>query len=894
MLKFSDLSVDMKSYENSLDTYMKLFPGSYMPLLIMYLSNHSLLDIQSNADDNDPRILIHVTNQEIEDFLGEELLSIKEKWQSNDNHSVDDLKSLFGEDNDQNIMMALAPLLNIGKNNNDRYMLISEKANSDIIKIKEIIMRNEPEQKEKASLFFFYCMIFIRSIFQFDDSEKFSEFDEILNKLQTYSGDKTWMQPDILTEIVLSMKGEGPLYNPFAGLASYSTREIITFDDFYNNKLSLGDNYYGEEIDDLTWAIGKLRLLVYETDSKNYIVSDSTLWTDKIFPNIISTPPFGLRIKNENGKLEYADHFVIRRSIDNMTDDGMGAFVVPSSFLTRKDTYELRKLLIDEKLLEVVVSLPEGIFSNTNIKTAIIFLSKRDNNTVKFVDASQYYKTEGRERKLAKKAIINLLMYNDFPYEEYNFDERKVEVLKNEFFASFSIIRLEELSENDFSLGVNKYIHQLNSTEGLVIQELGDIFFPITKDRDEIIEAILENNPLEMCHYAAIEDLSNNPLVPYFNYASLKYVYYNDNLTAVKGPAILFSLKGALRPTLLDIGQTIFIDRNIIAAFHYDPKEYFGEYIVNELYKPRVKEQLVDLEIEMERTPEDVELLDILCPKVDPYDWNHKRLQAQKDAMNNEKSRRILNLEKQLSELKDKRSDEYIKSLRQRKHRIQQVMNELCPAFDLLDKRRLVNGILHNEDVVGKRTGKTVSDYFKMISEAIGKVENMITHIVDEDEWGDDETFKLKAFLKEIANKNLSDRYTIKVNYHINDEYGEDAILVSLNRDKFSTVFENIFANAKNWGFVDANRNDYCVRIDVDKPSSNTVRIRVANNGEPINPSLDRSRIFEWGIGNHTGYGTWQVKNIVEHYLGTVELNEYPEDIAGFQTEYEIVLPAYL
>lgn len=893
MLKFSDLSVDMKSYKNSLDSYMKLFPGSYMPLLIMYLSNHSLLDLQNNADENDPRLIIHVAKKDVEGFLGEELSMLIAKWQSSNNQTVDDLKSLFGDDNDRNIMLALVALFNIGKNDNDCYILIKEGASSDIIKIKEIIMRNEPEQKEKASLFFFYFIMYLRSVFQSDESEQFSEFDEILNKLQTYSGDKTWMQPDVLTEIVLSMKGEGPLYNPFAGLASYSARYIITEDDYYNN-ISLGDDYYGEEIDELTWAIGKLRLLVYETDSKNYTLSDSTFWTDKKFPNIISTPPFGLRIKNEYGKQEYADHFAIRRSIDNMTSDGMAAFVVPASFLTRKDTYELRKLLINEKLLEVVVSLPEGIFSNTNIKTVIIFLSKRDNNTVKFVDASKYYKTEGRVRKLAKKAILNLLLFNDFPYYEYSFDERKVEAIKNEFLASFKFIRQDELFENDYSISVNKYVHQLNSSEGLEVQYLGNIFFPVTKDRDEIIGSTLENNPLETGHYAAFEDLSNNSLVPHLDYASLKYVYYNDHLTAVKGPAILFSLKGELRPTLLDKGQTVFIDKHIIAAFNYDPEEFFGEYIVNELYKPRVKEQLEDMELEIERTPDDIELLNILCPKADPYDWNHKRLQAQKDAMNNEKSRRILNLEKQLSELKDKRSDEYIKSLRQRKHRIQQVMNELCPAFALLDKRRVEKGILHDEDIVGKRTGKTVSDYFKMISDAIEKVENMITHIVDEDEWGESESFKLKDFLKEIANRNLSDRYTIKVNYHINDEYGEDAILVSLNSDKFSTVFENIFANAKNWGFIDSNRNDYCVRIDVDKPSFNTVRIRVANNGEPINPSLDRSRIFEWGIGNHTGYGTWQVKNIIEHYLGTVELNEYPEDVAGFQTEYEIVLPAYL
>ena len=357
---------------------------------------------------------------------------------------------------------------------------------------------------------------------------------------------------------------------------------------------------------------------------------------------------------------------------------------------------------------------------------------------------------------------------------------------------------------------------------------------------------------------------------------------------------MLFSLKGEFRVSLLKDDQVVFVRKEDIASFYYDPKENFGEYIVNELSKQYVREDISDMELAETRTANDIELISILSPVFDKYDWNRNRVSAQKEALILEKDRRLLNLEQQLAELKDTRHDEYIKSLRQRKHRIQQVMNELCPAFSLLDKRRKESGVLHNEDIVGKRTGKTVSDYFSLIGGAIDKVETMITHFVDEDEWGESEFLKLKEFLKATSERNLSDRYSVIVNYHVNDGFGEDSIMVSLNSDKFATVFENIFSNALKWGFTDSTRNDYCIRIDVDKPNLNQVRIRVANNGEPIHPSLNRERLFEWGIGNHTGYGTWQVKNIVEHYLGTVALREYPDDEAGFQTEYEIVLPAYL
>lgn len=49
MLKFSDLKVDFKRFENILSSYMKLFPGSYMPLLIMYLSREGLLEPQGQV-----------------------------------------------------------------------------------------------------------------------------------------------------------------------------------------------------------------------------------------------------------------------------------------------------------------------------------------------------------------------------------------------------------------------------------------------------------------------------------------------------------------------------------------------------------------------------------------------------------------------------------------------------------------------------------------------------------------------------------------------------------------------------------------------------------------------------------------------------------------------------
>ena len=96
------------------------------------------------------------------------------------------------------------------------------------------------------------------------------------------------------------------------------------------------------------------------------------------------------------------------------------------------------------------------------------------------------------------------------------------------------------------------------------------------------------------------------------------------------------------------------------------------------------------------------------------------------------------------------------------------------------------------------------------------------------------------------------------------------------------------------WGFTDSIRRDYRIRIyvsDTTIDGKSAVRICISNNGSPIHPTVDRKRFFDWGYGSGTGIGTWQLKDIVEHYGGSIRLNENPEETSGFVTEYEIVLP---
>lgn len=124
------------------------------------------------------------------------------------------------------------------------------------------------------------------------------------------------------------------------------------------------------------------------------------------------------------------------------------------------------------------------------------------------------------------------------------------------------------------------------------------------------------------------------------------------------------------------------------------------------------------------------------------------------------------------------------------------------------------------------------------------------------------------------------------------DRFEDNAI--SISPDNLTQVFDNIVSNACKYGFTDPQRQDYTIRIEVKSIEVNgkpMVSITVSNNGSALAMGMDKSKFFHWGVGQGTGLGTWQVKNIIEHSHGSVALNEYPNDPLGFEIEYEILLP---
>lgn len=923
MLKFADLSVDFKSYENSLNSYMKLFPSSYTPLLIMYLAHKGLLKLVSEFEENDSRILVSVDGKSLHDFFGggimKELIPDTKVW--NKEGSLEDTINLINnailKDRDVYVMLPfihLWPSILAGRS----LALIADVSEDDqMADLIHIITESDHASDNPAALLFFSVMLMKKYEpldEEIEDTDKHTpeekekkqklefeiwieDFEKTLSSIISYSGNSQWIQPEELTRVILTQYKGGSIYNPFAGLASYAIQihHLCGHKDAYVY-FNIGDYYYGEEIQNLAWAIGKLRLLAYDSDSKNYNLSDSSEWRRGVVNDVFSTPPF-IQIENEDGKKEFADHFVIRHGIDMLVDEGLLACVVPMSFMSRKDTADIRKRIIDEGLLESIVYLPEGIFSNTSVRTAIVFIRKSIHNQVNLVNATNaIHHRSGKVNILDEEMVANLLCHSTYPLTfEYDSEgimkeklpENNFEKLK--FFASN-----DRIAKTNYDLSPGRYfIDNIPSMEGFRLIKMRDIVEGTpnnigNKRKGKVIRPSLLS-----------KDIFTPLLVDCISEEEFKKQY---KYIEVKQDALLFSTLASLRPTLFvnPSNESVYLKSDTVQAVYLKKDSINPEYLILELNKPYVQEQ-VSLLTKGDVIPR-LRLDDFLSIQVYVPSQKDKALLLEKEAVELEKTIYYSKVNAELAALKDKQHDEYVKMLRQRKHRIQQLMNEFTPAFNLLNQCRVKNGgILHDTDIVASRTGETVESYFSKLEHIVTKVENLVTNLVDKEHWDAASLIDIDDFVEEIPETHLSEKFKFQIFSDLNvaiegeDEYAPIVSrTVRINKEDLSTIFDNIIANASKWGFTDSTRKDYCIRIEVsdlteyDIPA---ISISFSNNGEPIHPSVDRKRFFEWGYGSGSGIGAWQMKDIIEHYGGTIELHEYAEEDTAFRTEYYIVLP---
>jgi len=211
---------------------------------------------------------------------------------------------------------------------------------------------------------------------------------------------------------------------------------------------------YGQESNQTTWRLAKMNLAM------RHIESDNVKWNNEgSFLNdahkrgsdkgldadyIIANPPFNVSdwsgdlLKNDS-RWKYgvpprgnANYAWIQHFLYHLSENGHAGFVLSKGALTSKSAGEgeIRKKIIEERLVDCIVNLPAKLFLNTQIPASLWFLRKRKSyrkDEILFIDASNLgHLINRRTRELSDSDIRKIAdTYHKWKSEKDGYNDIK-------------------------------------------------------------------------------------------------------------------------------------------------------------------------------------------------------------------------------------------------------------------------------------------------------------------------------------------------------------------------------------------------------------------------------------------------------------------------------------
>ncbi|RKS81523.1 type I restriction enzyme M protein [Haloarcula quadrata] len=177
---------------------------------------------------------------------------------------------------------------------------------------------------------------------------------------------------------------------------------------------------------------------------------------------------------------DYAFVMHMAKQLKRPDRDGTGgkaAIVIPHGVLFRKHEQRYRKPMLENDMVEAVVGLPENLFQNNSIPSAILVLNtaKPDErkNEVQFIHAADedFYRELSNQNELTKEGLDHIVEN----FRSWTTEERVSRT-----------VALDEIKENEYNLNIALYVDTTEPEEDIDVQEELGKLRELQTERDEI------------------------------------------------------------------------------------------------------------------------------------------------------------------------------------------------------------------------------------------------------------------------------------------------------------------------------------------------------------------------------------------------------------------------
>lgn len=680
-----------------------------------------------------------------------------------------------------------------------------------------------------------------------------------------YAGE--FIQPAELTRLMRGLaylRSGAKIFNPFAGLASF---------DVYLDK---SQDYLGQEINQKTWALGALRLMSYgKRVPSEYICEDSILnWpkNSEKFDLIISNPPYGMRLGNQyrgvESEFRTIENFLIENGIRSLKHDGKMIVLLPQGFLFRGGMREqrLREFLIEEDLIDTIISLPGGLLLNTGISLTILVINKSKDfpGKVKFVDATNFVENvDSRLKVLDDNKLINFIQ-NDL--------------------VDNSVVRTvdkEQIRYNDYNLGVARYFQE--HIEGI---KLRDIIDPFRGQRGKLPPT---------GKLIRIRDLKDDNVDFILDDATIEETELNRHIIhQIDESCLLLAIRWkTLKPTFFEFkGKPIFKSQDIFSA-KVNESRVDKAYLINELQSEYVQKQLnsyrLGATIPFIRQDD---LLEVII-KLPPLEEQKAKVQGIYQLAD-----KIKTLQEERNALVHGKAIKDFNEFASLKHTLGR------PRQNILDWSDNLLDFINKNQSGFEAMNKAFVEFYDvdMISvlKEIKRDVNFITEVLEKGENG----LVLSAYEKQIISlsdinkiiNNLSNNgFNFKIKKLLLKAENMKERGIFANRTLFKTLLDNLLTNANKYAF-DKKEVINEVVIELTEVDDFLV-VEVKNNGKPFSKNFDREKfIAKYSTADKSagsGLGGYDIHRIASDFNNpdwVLSLNDDPIYPVKFKFQFPIKL----
>ena len=269
----------------------------------------------------------------------------------------------------------------------------------------------------------------------------------------------------LLVQLVKPQAGN-TIYDPTVGSGGFLIQSYQYVEEQGQNPQNLA--LYGQDSNGTVWSICNMNMILHNI-TRFTIENGDTLEDPLILENgqirkfdrVLANPPFSQDYSKSNLKFtnrfrefcpekgKKADLMFVQHMIASLKPDGHMATIMPHGVLFRGGKEKLiREILIEDDLIEAIISLPPGLFYGTGIPACVLVVNKNKPDELRdkilFINADREY-AEGKNQNKLRPEDIEKIDYVFTHKREYPKYSRLVD-------------KSEIVEKHDFNLNIRRYV----------------------------------------------------------------------------------------------------------------------------------------------------------------------------------------------------------------------------------------------------------------------------------------------------------------------------------------------------------------------------------------------------------------------------------------------------